>query len=93
MAPELEVRVRNALAESGAFREEISTLNTSDSFTEMGVLDSIGVLMLITQLEEVFEIQVTDEEVLPENFDSISLLTEYIRSKINMQKIGDSVAN
>ncbi len=56
-------------------------LSDDTSFLEEGILDSTGVLELITFLEEEYEIQVDDEELIPENLDSINNVTAFLRKK------------
>jgi acyl carrier protein len=53
------------------------------SFLQEGIIDSTGVLELVMFVEEAFGIAVTDEEIVPENFDSIAHLTAYISSKMS----------
>lgn len=52
------------------------------SFIEEGIIDSIGVLELVAFLEEKFGFKVDDEEIVPENFDSIEKLDIFIQSKL-----------
>lgn len=52
-----------------------------DSFLENGIVDSVNVLELVMFVEENFKVQVDDSEIVPENFDSVSSLAAYIRSK------------
>ena len=54
----------------------------SDSFLENGLIDSTGVLELVLFLEETFNIKVQDDEIVPENLDSLILIENYISSKI-----------
>ncbi len=56
-----------------------------DSFLENGILDSTGVLELVTFLEENFTIKVEDDEIVPENLDSINNLKQYLESKLLSQ--------
>ncbi|BBO81347.1 acyl carrier protein [Desulfosarcina ovata subsp. sediminis] len=56
-------------------------LQDDTSFLEEGIIDSTGVLELVTFLEETFEIQVDDEELIPENLDSINNVTAYLERK------------
>lgn len=51
------------------------------SLLEGGVIDSIGVLTLVTWIEEAFGFTVEDEDVLPENLDSIASIVAYIDRK------------
>jgi acyl carrier protein len=52
-----------------------------DSFMEHGILDSTGFLELITYLEEQFGLTVKDEEMIPENLDSLDRLAAFIGRK------------
>jgi len=52
------------------------------SFLEDGIIDSTGVLELVNFLEEEFSIKVEDEELVPENLDSINNLSAYLQKKI-----------
>jgi acyl carrier protein len=58
-------------------------LKDETSFLEEGIIDSTGVLELVTFLEENFDIQVADEELIPENLDSINNVTNYLERKIS----------
>jgi acyl carrier protein len=46
-----------------------------------GIVDSIGVMELVTFVEENFGVEVDDLDVTPENFDSVSRVAAYIRRK------------
>lgn len=56
-------------------------LEDDTSFLEEGIIDSTGVLELVTFLEEAFNIKVDDEELTPENLDSIDNVTAFIERK------------
>jgi acyl carrier protein len=56
-------------------------LNDDTSFLEEGIVDSTGVLEVITYLEEEFSITVDDEELIPENLDSINNLVVFVGKK------------
>ena len=58
-------------------------LNNEDSFIEKGIIDSTGILELVTYLEEEYAIEVTEEELIPDNLDSISRITAYLNRKLN----------
>ena len=53
------------------------------SFLDEGILDSTGVLQLITFLEETYGIRVEDEEAIPDNLDSITNVASYLSRKLN----------
>ena len=56
-------------------------LTDSDSLLEKGVVDSTGVLELINFVEKQYGFKVADEEIVPENFDSINRITDYVGRK------------
>ncbi|GAC1445111.1 MAG: acyl carrier protein [Chloroflexota bacterium] len=70
-----EFVVSNFLFDSGNIADDASLMGE-------GVIDSTGILELVMFVEESFGIVVTDDEVVPENFDSISALARYITSKL-----------
>ena len=57
-------------------------LEDDTSFLEEGIIDSTGVLELVSFLEEEFGIAVEDEELIPENLDSINNVTKYLERKM-----------
>lgn len=63
------------------FTEDASALGNDQSLMSTGVLDSTGILELITFVEETFGIKVADEEMLPENFDSVDAVTAFVGRK------------
>jgi acyl carrier protein len=65
-------------------------LSEEDSLLETGVIDSTGVLELVAFIEETYGIKVEDEEIVPENLDSISNITSYIGGKLSQSKTADS---
>lgn len=57
-------------------------LDEVDSFLGTGILDSTGVLELVTFVEGTFGVQVDDEELVPENFDSLAALGAFVERKL-----------
>ncbi len=56
-------------------------LGDDTSFLEMGLLDSTGVIELVSFLEEEFGIQVEDDEITPENLDTLNRICNYVEQK------------
>ena len=54
-----------------------------DSLLEKGIIDSTGILELVSFIEEKYSFKVGDDELLPENLDSIKNISNYIYKKIN----------
>ncbi|MFN0197917.1 MAG: acyl carrier protein [Planctomycetaceae bacterium] len=57
-----------------------------ESFLQSGLIDSTGVLELVTFLEDRFEIAIADEELIPDNLDSIDRLVTFIDQKLQELK-------
>jgi acyl carrier protein len=77
----IEAQVRAFIGETFPSEADSAQLDAEASLFESGVLDSMGVLTLVTWLEQTFGITVEDDEVLPENIDGIGPLVRYIRAK------------
>ena len=61
---------------------DISMLqNDDDSFLEKGIIDSTGVLELVNFIEETYNIRVEDEELIPDNLDSLNKIVSYVEKK------------
>ncbi len=58
-------------------------LDFDTDFFEKGIIDSTGILELVCYVEETFNITVKDEEIIPENFSSLTKLNNYINQKLN----------
>ena len=59
-----------------------SELDDETSFRESGLLDSTGMLELITFLETTYSIQVEDHELNPENLDSLHRIKRFVEDKL-----------
>jgi acyl carrier protein len=56
-------------------------LRDDDSLLDQGIIDSTGVLEVVGFLESEYGIRVNDEEILPDNFDSIAAIAAYVDRK------------
>ena len=72
--------VKNFIVENFLFGED-DGFDGADSFREKGIIDSTGILELITFLEEKFEIRIEDDEIIPENLDSLAGIDEFLIAK------------
>jgi acyl carrier protein len=55
------------------------------SFMGEGIIDSTGILELITFLEETYQLKVADDEIIPENMDSLERIEKYLAEKLKIQ--------
>jgi acyl carrier protein len=78
---DLRDKVRTFVVENFLFGED-EGLKDETSFLEEGVIDSTGILELVSFLEEEFAIIIEDEELIPENLDSINYVVSYLERKL-----------
>jgi acyl carrier protein len=76
-----ESEVRKFIAEKFFFGED-NEVPSAASLLDAGIIDSTGVLELITFLEEQFKIKVDDDELVPENLDTIAGICAFLSKKI-----------
>ena len=56
-------------------------LTNETSFLDSGIIDSTGILELITFLEETYNVKIEDDELIPENLDSLNNVVKFIGQK------------
>ena len=61
---------------------EVSTLTDTTELVRGGVIDSIGVLLLLAWLEERWSIQFSPEESAAKNFDTVQQIVKMVESKL-----------
>ncbi len=57
------------------------TLKDDDDLLQNGIIDSLGVLELVTYLEKEFAIDVLDDELIPETFQTVERLANFVQEK------------
>ena len=78
---EIKNKIRAFIVENFLYGED-GKLKDETSFLEEGILDSTAMLELVSFLEEAFSFHVGDDELVPENLDSLNNLQVYIEKKI-----------
>lgn len=78
---DLKSKIRRFIVDNFLFGSEEEPFGDDDSFLEKGIIDSTGVLELIQYIEEHFNIQVEDDELVPENLDSLNNVSAFIMRK------------
>jgi acyl carrier protein len=53
-------------------------LNDEEDLLSAGILDSLGILQLVTFIDQTFGIEIPDGDVVYENFTSIRMLADYL---------------
>ena len=76
----VEQEVRTFLSENFSL-SHITRLPGDQSLTERGFIDSVGIVEVLTFLETRYEIEISDEETVPENIDTIDSIVRFIGTK------------
>jgi acyl carrier protein len=79
-----ELELRQFIVENFLFGKEDAPLANGDSLLELGIIDSTGVLELVSFLEQKYGFTIQDEELVPENLDSIDRLVRFVTRKIEI---------
>ena len=82
----IQNEIQNYIVENILFGDG-QKLETDTSFQEGGILDSIGFLELITFVEGKFDIKIADEEVIPENLDTLRKISDFVKKKIDGKQL------
>lgn len=78
----IKQKIRNFIAETFLIGEDKDKLEDADSFMQKEIIDSTGVLELATFIESEFGIVIEDNEMVPDNLDSIQNLSRFISRKL-----------
>ena len=73
--------IRNFVIENYLFGQGGEELSNDSEFLKMGIIDSMGVLELVGFIEEEFGISIDDEELVPDNLDSVNRIVAYVAKK------------
>ena len=84
--PTIEADVRGFVTDNFLFGRKNVSLDGEDSLLEQGLIDSTGVLELVSFIENKFEIKVADDDLVPDNLDSINRLIAFIETKLEEAK-------
>ena len=81
---EVRTQVRQFVVDSFLFGQNGHTLNDDDSFLDLGIVDSTGVLELVGFLETQFQVSVANNELIPDNLDSVSKVATFVSAKLRL---------
>jgi len=74
-------KIREYIARNFLFSDQGYGYGDESSFLEEGIIDSLGIIELVSFVEKEFGISVADSELLPDNFDSVAKLSAYVVGK------------
>ena len=76
---DIQAQIRDYIAQNLLFSDDGFGYPDDASFLEEGIVDSVGIMELVMFLEENFGLTVDDEDLTPDNFDSVNKLAAYIK--------------
>jgi acyl carrier protein len=74
-------QVKNVIVDylkANSFMDRDTQLDDTDSLTQKGIIDSIGLLELMDYISEKYSIEIPEDMLTPENFDSLQGITNMI---------------
>ncbi len=80
----IEAQIRDYIVNNLLFSTSGFGYSDEASFLEEGIVDSQGVMELVAFVEDTFRVRVEDLDIIPDNFDSVTKLAQYIRRKVEM---------
>jgi acyl carrier protein len=83
----IEQTVRGFIEERFLASAGLERVQEEESFIENGIIDSTGVLELVHFLEETFVIKIEDDELVPDNLDSIRNIVAFLGRKTSMNTL------
>jgi len=84
-AKDIEPQIRNFITQNLLYSTEGFSYTDEASLLRKGIIDSLGVVELVEFVQKQFGIQVNQQEVVPDNFDSVARLSAYVRQKLQKQ--------
>ena len=80
---QIEQEVRQFVIENFVFENDNDDFSNDDSFFDTGLLDSMGVLTLVEFVREKYRISIEDDELLPENWDSVNRIATFVQARLH----------
>jgi acyl carrier protein len=65
------------------FYGEDTDISPETSFIEHNIIDSTGILEVVSFLQDTFNVVISDDEMLPENLDSLKNIEQFLIRKMN----------
>lgn len=81
MADALRHKIRDFILENYLFTDDVTAVGLDDSLLEEGIVDSTGMLEIILFLEEELGVVVRDEDMIPENLDSVNRIVRFVATR------------
>ena len=79
--PDYEGEIRRYIIDNLLVGREEKPLSNGDSLLDLGIIDSIGVVDLVNFIQEKYQVELQDDELVPENLESIDGLVRLLSAK------------
>lgn len=79
--------VRTFVVDNFLFGEGEDHFSNQDSFLEKGLVDSMGILSLVEFVKERYGISIEDEEIVPDNWDSVHRIATFVQAKLGASAV------
>jgi len=79
----VKTKLRDFIVNNFLFGTDELHFDDDDSFLEKGIIDSTGILELIEYLEETYAMTIEDDELIPENLDSLNRVEVFVGRKMS----------
>jgi acyl carrier protein len=77
----IEQEIKDYITKNLLFSDDGFPYSDDASFLQESIVDSVGIMELVAFVEDTYKIPIKDEEIVPENFDSVTSLSAYVRRK------------
>ena len=82
MANELQQKIQRFILENYLFTDDPAAPSPDESLLKQGIVDSTGMMQIIAFIEEELGVPVADEEMIPENLESVNKIVRFALSKL-----------
>ena len=82
---EIETSIKDYIAQNLLFSQDGFPYADDTSFLQEGIIDSLGVMELMTFVKTSYQVVVDPLEITPDNFDSVAKLAAFVRRKVQKQ--------
>lgn len=80
--PGIEDRIKHFIENEVIVEDGLLPLDVNYALLENGVVDSASLVSLVTFLEVEFQMQVPRTDLVPEHFESVKAIADYVESTI-----------
>jgi acyl carrier protein len=79
---EIAQEIRSFVVDNFLFGEGNGRFSNDDSFLDKGLIDSMGILTLVEFVKEKYAIDIEDEEIVPDHWDSVQRIATFVHGKL-----------